>query len=69
MANKVDLELVGSKALEYANAHLRKVRVIAEKWETEYEDVITGDVWLLDYPHSQLHGGGEPRLRKIEKKP
>ncbi|MGH8570805.1 MAG: Imm27 family immunity protein [Gammaproteobacteria bacterium] len=25
----------------------------------------TGDRWLLDYPESEQHGGGSPRLRKL----
>ena len=44
---------------------LRKVGVDAERWEIEYIDDGTGDRWLLDYPESEQHGGGSPRLRKL----
>ena len=36
----------------------------ATGWETEYEDPKTGAIWVMDYPHSEYHGGGSPRLRK-----
>ena len=52
--------------MEYANTRLRKVKIAPEKWETEYENPSTGEKWLLDYPHSELQGGGEPRLRKLK---
>jgi hypothetical protein len=50
--------------LEYAK-HLRKAGVEAERWEIEYIDDGTRDRWLLDYPESEQHGGGNPRLRKL----
>jgi hypothetical protein len=53
--------LRGAEALEYAK-HLRKAGVDAERWEIEYIDEGTGDRWLLDYPESERHGGGSPRL-------
>src|SRR5262249_22979078 len=33
-------------------------------WETEFEDPVTGELWLMDLPHSELQGGGPPRLRR-----
>ena len=56
--------LQGAEALEYAK-RLRKVGVDTERWEIEYIDDDTGDRWLLDYPESEQHGGGSPRLRKL----
>ncbi|MFH0341547.1 MAG: Imm27 family immunity protein [Chromatiales bacterium] len=44
---------------------MRKVGVDADRWEIEYIDDGTGDRWLLDYPESEQHGGGSPRLRKV----
>jgi hypothetical protein len=55
----------GEEALRYAKVNLREIKVDAEKWETEYLDEKTGEKWILDYPESELHGGGSPRLRKI----
>lgn len=57
-------EFSGAEAIQYAERHLRKHRVNAATWEIEYIDPITGEEWLLDYPQSELHGGGPPRLRK-----
>ena len=61
-------ELNGVEALRYIQANLRKGRVFPDQWKTEYEDPRTGEKWLLDYPQSDLHGGGPPRLRRIERK-
>jgi hypothetical protein len=58
-------ELHGNEALQYAKAHLRQVHKDLEKWQIQYVDPATNDVWLLDYPHSEYHGGGSPRLRKM----
>lgn len=48
----------------YAEAHLKRIRVDADNWEVEYIDDSTGELWVMDYPESELHGGGSPRLRK-----
>jgi hypothetical protein len=57
-------QLRGEVALTFARANLKEMKVDAEKWETEYLDEKTGEIWILDYPESELHGGGSPRLRK-----
>jgi hypothetical protein len=55
-------ELSGAAAVEYAK-RLRKVSVNAQTWEVEYIDDATGQRWVMDYPQSELQGGGPPRLR------
>jgi Immunity protein 27 len=57
--------LEGEAAIRYAETKLKKVRSDPEKWEVEYVDEATGEKWLLDYPNSEEHGGGVPRLRRI----
>lgn len=57
-------EYWGAEAKKKA-AELRKIGQDDSKWEIYYEDDGTGDRWILDYPESELHGGGAPRLRKI----
>lgn len=61
-------ELYGAEAVSYANQHLRKVRVASDNWEIEYVDDYTGESWIMDYPHSELQGGGSPRLRRKKEK-
>lgn len=58
-------ELFGNEALAYAKEHLREVRTDSHLRETEFENPHTQERWILDYPHGELQGGGEPRLRKI----
>jgi hypothetical protein len=57
-------ELRGNQAEHFAN-QLRMVQRDGARWETEYEDPKTGERWLLDYPQSELQGGGEVRLRRL----
>lgn len=57
-------ELTGAEAARYV-MHLRLVAQYADAWEAEYVCDQTGHRWLEDYPRSEQHGGGPPRLRRI----
>ena len=42
------------------------LRKVAEgNWKTLYQDPKDNRYWLLNYPHSDWHGGGPPRLEMI----
>lgn len=58
-------QLQGAEAISYAKEHLQEVRIDPVAWQTEYVCPDTGKRWLLDYPHSEAHGGGPPRLRSL----
>jgi hypothetical protein len=58
--------LEGADALHYADDHLEKVAVDVRAWTASYRCPNTGRRWLLDYPESELQGGGPPRLRQVE---
>lgn len=58
--------LDGNEAKQYAAGHLRKVAVDYETWAVTYECVSTGRAWVLDYPQSEYHGGGPPRLIQLD---
>jgi hypothetical protein len=58
-------ELEGNSAINYAQGHLNELRVDGRLWQIEYMCPETAVRWLLDYPHSEYHGGGHPHLRKI----
>ncbi|NLX06645.1 MAG: hypothetical protein GXY33_16025 [Phycisphaerae bacterium] len=64
-ALKYDRELNGAEAQEFARLHLNLIRVDVESWITEYVCPETGGRWIEDYPHSEMHGGGPPRLRRV----
>ena len=64
MTSRLPQELEGKDAVDYAERHLRKLRVNSQTWEIEYEDPTTGEKWIMDYPHSEAQGGGSPRLRR-----
>lgn len=59
----IEKEYRGAEAIAFAEKNLKKIKSNPDTWETEYicED---GDIWLMDYPNSEQHGGGSPRLRK-----
>lgn len=48
---------------------LTKIKVDQENWNVYYLDESTQDKWVEEYPHSEMHGGGAPQLRLIEKFP
>jgi hypothetical protein len=58
-------ELDGAEAEIYAQNHLKKIRVDGELWQIEYECPDTDARWLMDFPQSEYHGGGPPRLCKL----
>lgn len=58
-------ELEGNEALDYIDSHLVKIKVDGKNWEITYKCPFTAIKWLKDYPHSEYHGGGSPRLRKL----
>lgn len=59
-------ELTANEAHEYAGEHLEKGEVDNRQWSVMYRCPQTGRLWLLDYPHSEYHGGGAPRLRQLD---
>jgi hypothetical protein len=50
-------------------ASLKQIQIDGVNWLIYYFDEETGEKWVEEYPHSELHGGGPPQLRKIEKFP
>lgn len=44
---------------------LRRVADGPDGWSILYRDPQDGRYWELDYPQSELHGGGPPRLRLL----
>lgn len=57
-------ELHGNAAKNFAESRLEKVTVDDVAWTTTYRDPADGSIWVMDYPHSEVHGGGSPRLRR-----
>ena len=48
---------------------LKKIRVDPVYWVTYYLDERTGEKWIEERLHSELHGGGPPQLRLLENFP
>jgi hypothetical protein len=65
--DKLEL-LEGREAQEYARQHLTKISVDGTMWEIHYTCSHTGIQWIMDFPQSEAHGGGPPRLRKSSSK-
>lgn len=59
-----ETEYNGKEAVEFAKNFLKETRSNPIAWTVEYEDPLTEEVWVMDYPQSELQGGGPPRLRK-----
>lgn len=58
-------QLVGEDAYRYANEHLHRLATDYSGWVTEYECPCSDNKWLMEYPDSQLHGGGLPSLTRL----
>ena len=48
---------------------LKEVKVDSTNWEVFYLDTSINEKWVKEYPHSEMHGGGAPVLKRIEKFP
>ncbi|HET9057246.1 MAG TPA: Imm27 family immunity protein [Chitinophagaceae bacterium] len=48
---------------------LKKVEVDKVNWKVYYLDEKTNEKWVEEYPHSEMHGGGPPQLRLLDKFP
>ena len=48
---------------------LKQIQIDGVKWLIYYLDEKTCEKWIEEYLHSELHGGGLPQLRKIDKFP
>ena len=59
-----DKELV-ARAVDEKKSKLTFAARDLSGWEEKYVDGATGEIWILDYPESGLHGGGPPRLRRV----
>ncbi len=58
-------ELDGAAAQDYVREHLEEIEVDKVQWEILYRCPVTAIEWLCDFPHSERHGGGPPRLRRL----
>jgi hypothetical protein len=59
--------LIGSRRIIFG------VSPLSGAWETPFQDPNDGRFWERTYPHSEMHGGGPPRLtlmstEKVRKK-
>lgn len=49
---------------------LKQLKLVKQlNWENYYTDELTNEKWLEEYPHSEMHGGGPPQLRLIDRFP
>lgn len=56
---------VSARIEALTKSHLLMIGHDTSGWLTLYRDPNDGRLWELDYPQSELHGGGPPRLRAI----
>jgi hypothetical protein len=57
--------LSGNAADDYAAQHLSKIWVDEVAWRKGFVCPESGQLWVMDFPDSELHGGGPPRLRVV----
>ncbi|SFM17144.1 Immunity protein 27 [Bradyrhizobium sp. NFR13] len=48
-----------------ALAKLEEIGHDASGWDTLFRDPVSGALWEITYPHSEMHGGGPRQLDEI----
>lgn len=70
MTHRVDKEpvfpLEGRAAEEYRDAYLVQASEPDADWNVPYRHKETGEPFVMEHPDADYHGGGTPRLRRIE---
>lgn len=59
-------ELKGNAALDFQREHLELVHWDPDTWIGCYKSKTDQSEWVMDYPFSDSHGGGPPRLRRMK---
>lgn len=49
----------------FINKHLTELAVDSSGWEKLYSNKLTTEYWILTYPASDEHGGGQPLLTQV----
>ncbi len=55
----------GSAVESFIDLNCTKLATDNSGWEVLYKAMPSNEYWLLTYPDSSLHGGGEPLLTPI----
>lgn len=63
--NRIEGDAVCGRIRRLTAEHLERIADSGDGWETLYRDPVDGRLWEHTYPHSELHGGGPPRLSVI----
>jgi len=63
MTKSAQTTLRGVAALDLAKT-LTVVSVDSDNWTTILINLANGEQWILDYPDSEAHAGGSPRIRR-----
>lgn len=61
--------IIGGAIMYDKIATLKVIKTDMVNWEIFYLDEVTGEKWVEEKPHSEMHGGGPSQLRLIEKFP
>ncbi|NUB44249.1 hypothetical protein GEU84_007635 [Fertoebacter nigrum] len=62
----MNIEVLRGECANVKRAGLRQIWTCPSGWEAILIDDATGVCWRLDYPESEYHAGGSPRLTRME---
>lgn len=65
VAGKMIADATCERIQELTSKHLIKISVDQSGWLVLYRDPQDSRLWELSRPHSQMHGGGPPKLTCI----
>jgi len=66
LGGRIEGDAVTDRIDALIRTHLTRLASSADGWDILYRDPIDGRLWELTYPHGGWHGGGPPRLRRID---
>lgn len=59
--------LVGTERIDsFIAKHLNELTVDSSGWKKLYSNKLTTEYWILTYPASEEHGGGQPLLTLVK---
>ena len=67
VGNRVEGDATCERIHWLTGTRLEKMGADASGWGRLYRDPRDRRLWQLTYPHSEMHGGGPPRLEHLTK--
>jgi hypothetical protein len=65
MYKQIMNQFTGSQAISFLETNCIKITTDESGWEVLYKEKPSNKYWVLTYPNSEVHGGGEPLVSPL----